>query len=250
MNKQELFDTVCRHLMKQRARSVSKEKIFDTRFGCKTNRCLYRSPDGKKCAIGCLIPDEKYNPDFENKIGFFVLRSLGGILDLGASILVENLQKLHDNPKLSPRKDWKPTLREIASDHGLEEPDCIKDKPVKWTAQKIFNKVYKHLLTQGRRSEVTLPDGSSVCLYRGPDNTKCAAGCLIPDDRYNKNMENKPWRSIIGAFPEFKDHEHLIDRLQILHDAVHTSDWETSLTRLASEFNLKVPKWKPKKQSI
>lgn len=27
--------------------------------------CFYRSPDGCKCAIGWLIPDDKYSPDLE-----------------------------------------------------------------------------------------------------------------------------------------------------------------------------------------
>lgn len=29
------------------------------------NECLYRGPEGKKCAIGLLIPDEDYSPSFE-----------------------------------------------------------------------------------------------------------------------------------------------------------------------------------------
>lgn len=27
--------------------------------------CLYRTPEGNKCAVGCLIPDEVYTPDME-----------------------------------------------------------------------------------------------------------------------------------------------------------------------------------------
>ncbi len=29
------------------------------------NACVYRAPDGNKCAVGALIPDEKYRPGFE-----------------------------------------------------------------------------------------------------------------------------------------------------------------------------------------
>lgn len=29
--------------------------------------CLYRGPNGKKCAVGMFIPDEKYSPSMENK---------------------------------------------------------------------------------------------------------------------------------------------------------------------------------------
>jgi hypothetical protein len=28
--------------------------------------CMYRNPQGAKCAVGCLIPDEMYNPQMEN----------------------------------------------------------------------------------------------------------------------------------------------------------------------------------------
>lgn len=29
-------------------------------------RCHYRSPNGNKCAIGCFIPDEKYDPAMDD----------------------------------------------------------------------------------------------------------------------------------------------------------------------------------------
>jgi hypothetical protein len=32
--------------------------------GADTN-CLYRAPNGGRCAIGCLIPNELYNPEME-----------------------------------------------------------------------------------------------------------------------------------------------------------------------------------------
>ena len=51
MNAQEIFDKVATHLSKQGHRA------FDD------NACMYRSPNGDKCAMGCLIPDEEYNAD-------------------------------------------------------------------------------------------------------------------------------------------------------------------------------------------
>lgn len=29
--------------------------------------CYYKTPDGEKCPIGCLIPDESYHPSMEDK---------------------------------------------------------------------------------------------------------------------------------------------------------------------------------------
>ena len=55
MTQQEIFDTVLAHLRKQGKASVSD-----------MNLCQYRGPDGTSCAVGCLIPDELYDPLIEN----------------------------------------------------------------------------------------------------------------------------------------------------------------------------------------
>lgn len=51
MNAQEIFDKVVNHLRKQGHRSLSED-----------GRCLYRGSNGDKCAIGCIISDEDYQP--------------------------------------------------------------------------------------------------------------------------------------------------------------------------------------------
>ena len=67
MDKQEVFDTVCRHLAVQKTRSVFDETVEGTPTDSgpvqKAIRCAYRgtgSSEGLKCALGCLIPDEEY----------------------------------------------------------------------------------------------------------------------------------------------------------------------------------------------
>jgi hypothetical protein len=52
--------------------------------------------------------------------------------------------------------------------------------------QKTFDTIVDHLYKQGCAS--VNDDGH--CLYRGPNGTKCAIGCLIPDDIYTRGMEN------------------------------------------------------------
>ena len=54
MNRQEVFDKIYLHLIEQGRKSVNSD-----------GRCQYRYPDGDKCAIGCLIPDELYTPELE-----------------------------------------------------------------------------------------------------------------------------------------------------------------------------------------
>lgn len=34
--------------------------------------CMYRGPDGKKCAVGMFIPDDAYNPNMEGKKAIFI----------------------------------------------------------------------------------------------------------------------------------------------------------------------------------
>lgn len=55
MTLQEIYSTVRQHLLTQNARSA------------KNGNCLYRGPNGTKCAAGALIPDEIYTPSIENK---------------------------------------------------------------------------------------------------------------------------------------------------------------------------------------
>lgn len=54
------------------------------------------------------------------------------------------------------------------------------------TPQEIFDKVATHLFTQGVQSR---NKNGGTCLYRGPNNTSCAVGCLIPDELYDPEMD-------------------------------------------------------------
>ena len=77
--------------------------------GCKAlkpesvNNCRYRGPNGTKCAIGWLIPDDKYLPEMEDSTVASILEGydLSFLLptdlpsDLGIKFLTE-LQSIHD----------------------------------------------------------------------------------------------------------------------------------------------------------
>lgn len=49
MTAQQIFDKVTHHLYTQRRRAITDDGL-----------CLYRAPNGDKCAIGCLISDDQY----------------------------------------------------------------------------------------------------------------------------------------------------------------------------------------------
>jgi hypothetical protein len=53
MTPQEIFDTVAKHLFTQGKQSTDYVS------------CLYRGPEGTKCAVGILIPDAAYDADME-----------------------------------------------------------------------------------------------------------------------------------------------------------------------------------------
>lgn len=56
-NRQEAFDIAVKGVTAQGCAS------YDQGIGC-----LYWGPNGTKCAVGFLIPDELYSPNLENKI--------------------------------------------------------------------------------------------------------------------------------------------------------------------------------------
>ena len=98
------------------------------------------------------------------------------------------------------------------------------------------------------------PDGKPIyqCAYRGYDGTKCAVGCLIPDDVYSPFMENKTpktdnVRLAIGWDEDFA--LFLSDAQHQLHDSLWSgidgdmefdmNKFEDSARRFAAKHELK-----------
>lgn len=118
MNYQRIYEKVARHLLKQKAQSIAN------------GGCAYRGENGLKCAIGCLIPDRLYRPEFDTE-QFSVwdlmqqpelsrLWKTNDESQVDASFLTK-LQSIHDDhcPGL-----WVFWLKRFAKDYGL--------KPVEW----------------------------------------------------------------------------------------------------------------------
>lgn len=105
--------------------------------------------------------------------------------------------------------------------------------------QKTFNKVYKHLIKQGKKS--VGEHGS--CLYRGQDGTKCAVGCLIPDRLYNKDIEHKSavFRTVRNVLEQLGHDPSFCQELQMIHDNRGVASWPNELEVLAEKYSLKVP---------
>lgn len=117
MEAQEIFDKVYEHLRSQNKKAVNSSS--NTGFYCK-----YRSKDGLKCAVGCLIDDEDYDSMMEGIPASQLLTefawkpSINRIASNPA--LLEELQRVHDGsaPSLWPRR-----LAQVAKRHHLKVPE-------------------------------------------------------------------------------------------------------------------------------
>ena len=115
-NGQEVFDHVINHLVTQGNRSYS------------TLMCVYRSPEGMSCAVGCLMSDKEYHPDMEGEDVTSLIKKFDQVRWMRKYHgLLGNLQDLHDT-----RANWldegglSPTgrknIQDIASSFGLNNP--------------------------------------------------------------------------------------------------------------------------------
>lgn len=110
LTNQQIFDRVAEHLLRQACKSVrggGNDSGVD-------QECAYRGADGRRCAIGCLIPDELYNGSIEGTaVGDLwppLLRECG--LQIGEKTgLLQELQELHD---LRQVRDWPEELQHIS----------------------------------------------------------------------------------------------------------------------------------------
>jgi hypothetical protein len=133
--KQRIFNKVAKHLLTQNRKASRYNNNDISKVGC-----AYKSDDGAKCAIGCLIPDNIYFPDMEGK-------SFGGLLS-NYSVILNHfkkmcrvsdtalqkdgrdfffaLQKIHDN---IPVETWKFHLASVANTHGLNKKVLNETNP-------------------------------------------------------------------------------------------------------------------------
>lgn len=115
--------------------------------------------------------------------------------------------------------------------------------------QKLFDKSVTHLLTQMEQSM----DGDGRCLYRGPNDLKCAIGALIDDAWYDADtLEDLSLRSQYVQAAVAKSQGFDLSALeeedwlilwavQSTHDERLPDEWKDKLTALAEEHNLTMP---------
>lgn len=102
--------------------------------------------------------------------------------------------------------------------------------------QEIFDFVVAHLRNQKVKSEQWDENKrDDVCVYRGPNGTMCAAGCLISDDEYHPDFESKSATYVVSRIfatkwleltPDICYKAHFLRELQTIHDSGEPRDWE------------------------
>jgi hypothetical protein len=209
---QNTFDKVCLHLLKQGRRAL-EDGMW----------CAFKAPNGDMCAAGCLI--KNYDPEME---GFSVvfnepvqkdLREQGHDIDL-----VIRLQRIHDG--VLP-DNWPKALLDLAYELKLAVPQ-----------QLTFQFVALEMIKQGRRAV----NNDGRCAYRGRNGDKCAAGHLIPDEKYQPEYEgraclNSPVGPLIASLGHSVD---LARALQCVHDGYEPNEWQPQLKRTGLSYELDV----------
>ena len=119
---QETFDLV---LNGMRAQGGPSAVVDSSGHGV---QCLYRGPNGRKCAVGLIIPDKDYNPSIE---GTTASKALG--MSLVEGTILDGLQRVHDrcaykrnaSDLYDPVTDeeffakWEPAMKSFAEKHNL-----------------------------------------------------------------------------------------------------------------------------------
>jgi len=110
-HRQTLFDTAARGLIEQGEPALDP----DTEH----TRCMYRTPHNNlKCAVGMLIPDEKYDRSFEYKNLRDVITETG-IATLDDAQFLSDMQGAHDQHYTVSFSSWRTEMFEVAKKYDL-----------------------------------------------------------------------------------------------------------------------------------
>ena len=109
---------------------TKKQKFFNTSYAGLRDQgfnmsedfsCMYRSDNGRRCALGFLIPDDKYNQNIEGSgPGEVAHLIVGDDFDSDVVKFFEDLQVCHDESSSSEDMKWR--LGKFAEEHNLTVP--------------------------------------------------------------------------------------------------------------------------------
>lgn len=112
-------------------------------------------------------------------------------------------------------------------------------------AQRLFAQAVEAVIAQGRPSAYTKETGTTICLYRSDDGAKCAAGHVIPDAAYLKEMEGEAITTIAKNFTglvHLLPHADWLLELQEAHDSAAEAVARTGGSAFVREFRWRAAK--------
>lgn len=123
------------------------------------------------------------------------------------------------------------------------------------TRQEALDINWDWFVVQGKPEGVGVDpeEGGLLCMYRGKDGCRCAAGTLIPDDDYDSRMEGNGFCEDFVARYDLGDLFPLetitfVGKMQTIHDSYQadkhgdfTDYMRKEITELAIEHNLTIP---------
>lgn len=114
---QEIFDIIVTHL-RQQGRPAFRDGDAE--------RCAYRNAEGLRCAVGCLIPEDAYDPIMEGHSIGTVMKAAEskGFQDFANEImrhaeLLKRMQLVHD---MVHPESWEDKFKLIAEEFHLVVP--------------------------------------------------------------------------------------------------------------------------------
>lgn len=134
---QFVFNKIMAALARQNYEKSMADTLNDS-TGPAHETCAYRGNDGRRCAVGCLITDQAYDPGFEGEDAYGVNDAVNllapGVLDIPEDVrttlawrpmdsvdFLRQLQIAHDRAD-SPQLMRRDLLR-VGQKFGLEAPD-------------------------------------------------------------------------------------------------------------------------------
>lgn len=195
----QISEKIRDHLIKQKAKSQNND-----------GACKYRNVNGDMCAVGCLIPDEVYSPELEDKamdreeIITAVGLSLKMKLDENTIELLKAWQQYHDGGYAQftaidsvLRVNYERWIGEGAQPDSPQSPSAMHEhlktvdrvdmtgEITKRYTNQVSQFIADHLLKQGKQAI----DGNGSCQYRSADGCMCAVGVLIDPLYYCASIE-------------------------------------------------------------
>lgn len=116
MGLQEIFDKVATHLLTQGEKSMLPHDHVVFLNPHLNIECAYRGENGLSCAVGCLIPDDKYDEYIEGK----GVSEVNAVCNMNWNYrqvqLLWELQSVHDD---TPIHLWQQQLKLVADEYSL-----------------------------------------------------------------------------------------------------------------------------------